>query len=100
MEVRQGDTIFLSLQRRNKTTGLPVNLTGVTIRSKLKNRTNWFPFSVAVTNAVAGRFTLTIPAELSSSIPPDTYFATIRFETTTSSRSTQTFEIKILKAIT
>lgn len=98
---KSGDTLMLS--GVYKSNGVPSSLTGYTIRSQIrKNGTLINEVTVAVANQTlnVGLFSMRVEAADTALWTPGTYSCDIEFTLDGIVRSTETFEIPVIKGVT
>lgn len=109
--VKSGDTFSLSCTRVDAN-GAPVNLTGLTITSKVRNISGFEDdLTVTVTNAAAGQFSLSaLPADtslwpVSQSVDgtvfrPNILYCDVQYVTGGVTQSSETFDIVVVEDVT
>jgi len=100
---KSGDTLILSGVYRNN--GTPSSLTGYTIRSQIrKNGTLICEVNVEIADQTVevniGKFTMRVESGTTASWAPGTYSCDIEFTVDSVVRSTETFDIPVIKGIT
>ncbi len=100
IEIKRGDQFSLDVTRLDEN-GDPVNLTGMTITSQVKNPGFVASLTVAITNAALGQFTLSASAAATATWPPARLSGDVKYVAGGGIvRRSKTFTILVGKEIT
>jgi hypothetical protein len=99
IEVKRGDSFSLFCTRTDAD-GDAVNLTGVTVTSQMRYRSELIDLTPTIVSAAAGTFTLTADAAATESWAVVDYDCNVQFSSGGQVVSTATFQVRILEDVT